>query len=152
VAFLGFKENIRDYIAALDVLAIPSLYEGLPYVLLESMSSGAPVIAARVGGIREILEHKKDSLLIEPGNDRELAETIRFLYNHPKVRIRLARDAFEKVNDSFMVGNMASLYLTLYRKVCSGHSSTTHVPKILTEHPLSCPCHEDSNNELRPHQ
>jgi SAM-dependent methyltransferase len=59
-------------------IVIPSeWYENMPYVLLESLSSGVPVIAARIGGMTERIQGGKNGFLYEPGNARELAEKIR---------------------------------------------------------------------------
>ncbi len=79
-SFLGAKygaelEEIRRKAKA---IVIPSeWYENMPYVLLESLASGVPVIAARIGGMTERIEDGKNGFLYEPGNARELAEKIR---------------------------------------------------------------------------
>ena len=53
----GFREA-RDVLKGFDVFALPSLKEGLPYVLLEAKAAGLPIIANRVGGVGEILDAK----------------------------------------------------------------------------------------------
>ncbi len=68
VRFLGFKENIYDYLAHVDALIMPSRHEGLPYTILETMSLGTPIIASRVGGLAEVLEDGKTALLVEAGD------------------------------------------------------------------------------------
>lgn len=79
-SFLGAKydgelENIKRKAKA---IVIPSeWFENMPYVLLESLASGVPVIAARIGGMAERIENGKNGFLYEPGNARELAEKIR---------------------------------------------------------------------------
>ena len=76
VCFLGFKENIYDYLAHVDVLIMPSLHEGLPYTILETMSLGTPIIASRVGGLAEILEDGRTALLVEAGDVGGWAEAM----------------------------------------------------------------------------
>lgn len=68
VGFLGFKSNIYDYMAHLDVLLISSWHEGLPYTLLEGMSLGLAIVASRVGGLEEVLEDGVTGVLVEPGS------------------------------------------------------------------------------------
>ena len=68
VRFLGFKENVYDYLAHIDALIMPSLHEGLPYTILEAMSLGVPIIASRVGGLAEVLEDGETAVMVEVGD------------------------------------------------------------------------------------
>ena len=114
VQFLDFRENIHDYIGAFDVLAMPSVYEGLPYVLLESMYLKTPVIGSNVGGLKEVLRNETDALLVEPGDAKGLERAIRHLYSHEAERIRLAENAYQKVRQSFMISRMAQQYMEIF--------------------------------------
>jgi len=117
VKFLGFRENIHDYMRAFDVLAMPSLYEGLPYTLLEGMYLRRPVIASNVGGLREVLQDKVDALLVEPGNVDRLAEAIRYLYQNDAERTHLAENARRKICERFMISTMAEQYIEVFHRV-----------------------------------
>lgn len=78
--FLGAKygKELEELKRKAKAIIIPSeWYENMPYALLESLASGVPVIAARIGGITERIESGKNGFLYEPGNARELAEKIR---------------------------------------------------------------------------
>ena len=89
VRFHGFQHPIHPHIRALDVLVMPSLHEGLPYVLLEAMYLKVPVIASRVGGLREVLEALEEDAagLVVPANDpAHLAAAIERLYHSPQLR------------------------------------------------------------------
>lgn len=80
VSFLGAKygEELEEIKRKAKAIVIPSeWYENMPYVLLESLASGIPVIAARIGGMKERIEDGKSGFLYESGNARELAEKIR---------------------------------------------------------------------------
>ena len=122
VKFEGFKDDIYSYLRAMDVIAIPSLYEGLPFTLLEAMYLGVPVVATRVGGMREILEHEKDSLLVSPGDEEGLSEAIRRLHSDPSLRASLAGNASDKIKADFTVDKMMERYLRLY-ETADNHSS-----------------------------
>lgn len=76
VHFLGFRPDARSLISLLDVLAVPSVSEGTPLVILEALSSSVPVVATRVGGIPEQLRHGVDGLLVPPSDPVELAEAL----------------------------------------------------------------------------
>jgi L-malate glycosyltransferase len=67
------RAGIYDLIAAMDIFVLPSLDEGLPMSLLEAMALGRPVVAAAVGGVPEIVEHRTTGLLISAKDDREIA-------------------------------------------------------------------------------
>ena len=117
VRFHGFQHPIHHHIRALDVLVMPSLHEGLPYVLLEAMYLNVPVIASRVGGLREVLE-KDDAGLVVPANDPvTLAAAIERLYHNPLLRTQLARRAYEKVRREFLAPRMVREYHALYAEL-----------------------------------
>jgi L-malate glycosyltransferase len=83
VRFLGFRADVWNYLAHLDALLLPSLHEGLPYTLLESMSLQTPIIASRVGGLAEVLRHGETGLLFSPGDVDQLAHLIARVVNDP---------------------------------------------------------------------
>jgi glycosyltransferase involved in cell wall biosynthesis len=64
---------------------LPSLSEGLPQTMLEAMSYGLPVIATKVGGIPDVIEHAKTGFLIEPGNSEEIKKYIEILLEDEKL-------------------------------------------------------------------
>jgi L-malate glycosyltransferase len=117
VRFMGFKDNVRDYLSQLDLLAIPSLHEGLPYTLLEAMYCRVPVIASNVGGLAEVIEDHVTGILVPPADHHALALSIERLHHEPAVRKALAEAAFRKASDQFLVGRMAARYLDVYRTV-----------------------------------
>jgi glycosyltransferase involved in cell wall biosynthesis len=80
------RQCVAQMMRAADVLVLPSLWENLPCVLLEAMSSGLPVVATRVGGTGEIVD-SSTGLLVEPGSETSLADGI--------VRIINDRDRYD---------------------------------------------------------
>lgn len=84
VLFTGTKnhEQLRDYYAAADIAVIPSIVdsrgdtEGVPVVLLESLSSGLPVIATSVGGIPDVIENGENGFLIDEKSSEQIAEAL----------------------------------------------------------------------------
>ncbi|MFM9978667.1 MAG: glycosyltransferase family 4 protein [Sphingomonadaceae bacterium] len=88
-------------IAEADLLALPSFMEGLPVVLMEAMALGVPVIASRVAGIPELVEHGTSGLLFTPGNWRELGDAIERFANDPPLMARCAEAGREAVAREF---------------------------------------------------
>lgn len=76
VRFVGFQPNASRYLAAMDCFALPSLNEGLPFALLESLTSGTPAVVSGVGGIPEFLRHEESALLVPPGDPSALAREL----------------------------------------------------------------------------
>ena len=87
VHWMGFLKgaNLDDLFRRSRILVFPSKwYEGFPNVITRAMMHRKPVIASKLGGIPEIVEHERCGVLLEPGNAIELAETIANLYENPK--------------------------------------------------------------------
>ncbi len=100
VTFLGQVEQAR--VSGLwreaDIGVVPSLTEGLPLAVVEAMAQARPIVATRVGGIPEVIDHDVNGLLVQPGDAAELAAAIRRVIEDPALAVRLAegaRRAFE---------------------------------------------------------
>jgi glycosyltransferase involved in cell wall biosynthesis len=74
--FTGQLSDVSSYYALADLMALPSHSEGSPYVLLEAMAAGVPVVATAVGGIPEMVEHEKSALLVPARDPQALAAAI----------------------------------------------------------------------------
>ena len=100
VTFLGQVEQARvsELWKEADIGVVPSLTEGLPLTVVEAMAQATPVVATRVGGIPEVIEHEINGLLVQPGDAGELAAALRRIIQDPALALRLAegaRRAFE---------------------------------------------------------
>ncbi|CAM3882389.1 glycosyltransferase family 4 protein [Vreelandella rituensis] len=93
VTWMGFKENIGDYLAGLDVFAFPSRNEGLGSVLLDVMDAGVPIIASNVGGIPDIVKHGETGLLFDKENVSSLINELEKLYFSLSMRNKLKKEA-----------------------------------------------------------
>jgi|GEM_PF-2507310 len=80
------------------------------------MAAGVPVIATRVGGIPEQIEHAKSGILVRPGDADDLAAAIENLVAQPELRINLARHAQSKVREEFSLGAFVPKFLDLLRQ------------------------------------
>lgn len=79
VIFHGADGDVRRHMRAAAVVALASRAEGMPNVLLEAMACGAPVVATRVGGVPDVVEHGRTGLLVAPGQAAELAAALEAL-------------------------------------------------------------------------
>jgi glycosyltransferase involved in cell wall biosynthesis len=119
VLFLGFRDNVYDYIAHADALLMPSLHEGLPYTILEAMALGTPILATKVGGLAEILVHERTALLFEPAREDDIAEAVARVSADSILSSSLTSHALAETRTSFSADVMADRYLTLFRAIRS---------------------------------
>ena len=121
VTFAGFRRDVPEVLAQVAISVLPSLSEGLSNVLLESMAAGVPVIATRVGGNPELVEHGKTGLLVPPRDPVALAGAICTVLEHPEeaAKFRLAgrRRVAEQFSLERMVRETERLYLDVVETV-----------------------------------
>lgn len=107
---------IRDTVSTRDlakfykislITVIPSIWENFPNVCLEAMLFKSAVIASRVGGLTEIIEHKKTGILVTPGNAAELARWIVWLLTQSKIRKKITGEAKKYVLQRFDMDQIA---------------------------------------------
>jgi glycosyltransferase involved in cell wall biosynthesis len=92
VIFHGAVASPREALAKIDLLVLPSAAEGFGLVLIEAMAAGVPVVATNVAGIRDVIQHDANGLLVPPGNPREIAGAIRRIFADEPLRNRLVKN------------------------------------------------------------
>jgi len=117
VKFLGFKSNAMEYVYASDAFILPSRAEGFPLVILEAMVVNTPVLASRVGGIPEMLDHERTGLLFESGNNEELIKCFKRMYLNQDDRNRYADQASKKYWEKFSKRNFTEQYVELIKNL-----------------------------------
>jgi glycosyltransferase involved in cell wall biosynthesis len=98
-----------DLLTAADGFILPSYNEGLPMSMLESMAWGLPVIVTPVGGIPEVITHKHNGLLVEPGNREQLVIAMQSLIRDEDLRLSLGMAARQSVEGLDIHSYMKSL-------------------------------------------
>ncbi len=93
VYFTGFRRDMANVYAALDILAAPSRWEGFGLMLVEAMAVGVPIVATNVGAIPDVLDGGRSGLLVEPQQPAGLAEAIIRLVEEPALRRALSAPA-----------------------------------------------------------
>jgi glycosyltransferase involved in cell wall biosynthesis len=112
--FMGVREDIADILAAADMFVLPSLSEGFPFVLLEALAMGLPVVSSRVNGVPELIEDRKTGLLVPARDSRALAAAIREMLNDPAAALRMGAVGRAMVQERFtadrMVANTTAIF------------------------------------------
>lgn len=118
VRFLGPRLDMQDIISLLDIYVLPSLWEGLPLVILEAMAARKPIVATAVGGTPEAIIDGESGLLVPSKDPSALACAILRILNDPALSAYLSENAFKRFQEHFtiekMVGHYEKLYLTCY--------------------------------------
>ncbi len=103
VIFTGFRHDIPNVMADLDLLVTPSRVEAFGRVLLEAMAIGTPIVASRVGGIPEIVSSEELGLLVPPRDAAGFAEAILRMLNDESFRKHLAANARLHVENEYSI-------------------------------------------------
>jgi len=121
VVFAGFRRDVAACLAAADVVALPSLAEGLGVAALEAMAASRPVVASRVGGLAEVVVDGESGLLVPPGDAAALAAALARLAADPTLRARLAAAGRVRVLARYTAARMAEGTLACYSEArCGG--------------------------------
>jgi glycosyltransferase involved in cell wall biosynthesis len=121
VTFTGFRDDIPDCLAALDVAVHASIRpETFGLALVEAMAAGTALVAADAGAVREIVTPGADGLLVPPGDHEALAVALLALYDDRELRWRLARagerTARERFDAAVMTRRVEALYAEILRR------------------------------------
>ena len=111
----GFMEG-RTVLPAFDIFALPSAYEGFPYVLLEALAAGLPVVATRVGGTEMAIDEGENGFLVPVGDVKGFAKGLARLLGDEALRKSFGQRSLDRVLD-FSVDNMVKKTLALYQEV-----------------------------------
>ena len=107
IIMAGYRWDTPDVYAACDMIVIASLRtEASPIVLREAFASGRPVIATNVGDIPEIVRHRENGLLIEPGNTRAMASAILEFISNPELAAHCAANGLRYAIEHFSFDKM----------------------------------------------
>lgn len=116
---LGDRDDVPQLLTAMDIVAVPSLSEGFPYLVLEALAAARPVVASRVGGIPEVIRHQETGLLVPPGDVAALTAALERLLKSPDEARRLGHNGRAVVVERFtrerMLHETRQLYVRLLR-------------------------------------
>ena len=116
LTFAGFVDNVGDYLAAFDLFILPSNREGIGSILLDAMERSLPVVAARVGGVPDIVHDGENGVLIDPKSPTQLRDAIVRLKADRELRRAYGERGREFAKD-FSSDAMCSKYFALYESV-----------------------------------
>ena len=131
IKFCGFRVDLPKMISNLDLLVHPAYTEGLGVSLLQANSCGVPIIAAKAGGIPEIVQHHKNGWLFEPGAVDQLSRLLVQTMNDQQMLADIRSDCRESVIEKFSIDSMVQGNKQIYKAVLnqSEAASMLHNPQ-----------------------
>lgn len=117
IHFAGWRPDVPELLKTADVLVLPSLWEGMPNIVLESMASGLPVVVSRVEGTEELIQDGETGLLTTPGSVEEVDHQIEKVLMDREFSTYLANAAQQAVFKGFTLETMVRSYEQLYLRL-----------------------------------
>jgi glycosyltransferase involved in cell wall biosynthesis len=117
IIFAGFRTDVPQVLACMDIYVQPSVKEALCSAIVQAMAMGKPVVATRVGGIPELVVDGQTGLLCEAENPENLAQNIIKLANQPELRHQMGLRGRERAIKHFSLDHMIDKIENIYRNV-----------------------------------
>jgi glycosyltransferase involved in cell wall biosynthesis len=115
--FAGARTDVDALYGIMNLFVLPSLWEGLPTVILEAMASGVPVVATDIPGSRELVQAGRTGWMARPADPDSLAEEILAAWEDPAARLSAARRAQAEVVPRFSIQQVARECEALYSRL-----------------------------------
>jgi len=118
VKILGSRENALGFLKCIDFYVSPSMSEGLPYNILESLAAGNPVVATDIPGNNDIIRKSVEGVLIPVNSGRSLAHGLLTLLEMGTEECKaMVQNGKARIRDQFSLGQMTEKTFSLYKKV-----------------------------------
>ncbi len=122
VRFAGFLPEPEQYLSLFNLFALPSRIEAMPVALMQAMAAGKAIVAAKVGGVPELMEDGKEGLLVPAEDESALSRAISRLLREPALAMALGAKAKERAGREFGLEQMLESYLALYQELTKERS------------------------------
>ena len=120
VHFVGFQHPPWGYLASMDLYVQPSRDEALGIAAIEAMAMGKPVVAARVGGLPEVVIDGSTGVLFPPGDASALSQAVVALFQDPAIRLAMGRAGRERAREVFDLEKTMSRLEGIYQRALAG--------------------------------
>lgn len=116
VRLIGWKDDVRPYMAESDVMTLTSLWEGLPITIVEAFAMKKPVVVTAVNGNKEIVRHNENGFLYTPGDIAEADRCVEKIIDDTCLQEQFGRNGYENVAEEFSKHAMIEKTMKLYKK------------------------------------
>jgi len=115
--FLGFRNEVNELLNSFDIFVLPSLFEGLPNVLLEAMACAKPIVATSVAGVPEVVVDGFTGFLVPPQNPEGLAKRISDLLANDELSVKMGKAGRKRIENNFSLKTQVDNFQALYSKL-----------------------------------
>jgi glycosyltransferase involved in cell wall biosynthesis len=130
VRFTGLRRDIAEILSCADLFLLSSLNEGFGLVLVEAMAMRLPIVATRVGGVPEVVEHEKTGILVAPEDPQAMGNAIARLYCNRQWGKELGAAGYERAQNTFDICNITEQYEQFYSYMLNGTMSIDEQPSM----------------------
>jgi glycosyltransferase involved in cell wall biosynthesis len=120
--FLGYQEDVASYYEAMDALLLPSVNEGTPVSVIESLAAGRPAVATRVGGTPDVVRDGVDGFLVDSDDADDLAARLAEVAADPARRAQMGAAGRERVLERYAVDRLVDDVDALYRRLLASRA------------------------------
>ena len=117
VIFTGYREDVEELMALMDIFVLTSLREGLPRVLVQAAAVGMPSIAFNVDGVPEIIEDNHNGFLVRVGDVEQLAKRIMQYIDHKELLVLHGKNGRELIKGKWSIEDMVEKIDKIYQKL-----------------------------------
>lgn len=118
--FAGWQRDTAPYYSLMDIFVLPSLFEGLPNVLLEAMAMKLALVATNVGGNPDVIHNGKNGFLVPPGDESKLASALESLIVQSDLRLKMGEANRNKVEEQYQWSKTVENVEKVYREITQG--------------------------------
>lgn len=115
VSYVGYKKDVRPYLAAADALVFPSYREGFPRVVLEAGAMGLPSIVTDINGCNEIIVEGENGVIIPPRDKNSLYEAMLHFIDNPDKTTAMAANARRMIQEKYEHQDVVEALLEMYQ-------------------------------------
>jgi glycosyltransferase involved in cell wall biosynthesis len=114
VIFTGFRRDLKEIYADIDILVLTSINEGTPVSLIEAMASGIPVVAVNVGGVPSLVKDSINGYLVNPGDVMGISHAVLKFLKDPDLCRTMGREGQSAVYPMYDISQLVKRVVTLY--------------------------------------
>jgi glycosyltransferase involved in cell wall biosynthesis len=116
IMFLGYREDNYDIMNTLDLFVLPSIKEGMPYVVLEAMSLGKPVLCTKVGALTDMIEDGVNGFIVEPQDSGLIYEKLKWILGNRDSLQPVGAAGEKYVKDNFSMSKFTESVISVYEE------------------------------------
>ena len=114
VRFSGYRDDVASIMSEADLLVLPTALDAAPYVVLEALSCGLPVVASGIYGLPELIMDGRTGILTAPGDREDLLKAVMRMYAEPGLRARMSESCRRDYLERFTIGKSVLETMAVY--------------------------------------